>query len=66
MVAPCKDCPDRYVGCHGNCEKYKEYKAQLDSMRDQAYQIRAKEADLYERRKYAFRKMGLGRKLRKS
>ena len=23
---PCKDCPEREVGCHGRCEKYKEYK----------------------------------------
>lgn len=20
--APCKDCPDRLVGCHSTCEKY--------------------------------------------
>ena len=20
---PCKDCKDRYIGCHGQCEKYK-------------------------------------------
>lgn len=19
---PCKDCPDRHLGCHGTCEKY--------------------------------------------
>ena len=19
---PCKDCPDRYVGCHSDCERY--------------------------------------------
>ena len=22
MKAPCKDCPDRYPGCHAKCEKY--------------------------------------------
>ena len=26
LKAPCKDCPDRYLGCHGTCEKYREYK----------------------------------------
>ena len=26
VQAPCKDCPDRAVGCHGTCEKYAEYK----------------------------------------
>lgn len=20
--APCKDCPDRFLGCHDHCEKY--------------------------------------------
>ena len=25
-TSPCKDCPDRKVGCHGECEKYKAYK----------------------------------------
>lgn len=23
--APCKDCEDRYVGCHSDCDKYSEY-----------------------------------------
>ena len=26
-VAPCKDCPDRQMGCHGQCEKYQTYRA---------------------------------------
>ena len=25
--APCIDCEDRYVGCHGACEKYGTWKA---------------------------------------
>jgi len=24
--AGCKDCADRYVGCHGKCEKYLKWK----------------------------------------
>lgn len=24
-VAPCKDCQDRTMECHGTCEKYKEW-----------------------------------------
>ena len=27
---PCKGCSDRRVGCHGDCQKYSEYKAELD------------------------------------
>lgn len=25
MIAPCKDCPERYQGCHATCEKYREF-----------------------------------------
>ena len=28
--APCKDCPDRVVGCHSTCEKYIEYRKERD------------------------------------
>lgn len=24
IVYPCKDCEERYLGCHSKCEKYKE------------------------------------------
>lgn len=24
-IAPCKNCPDRYVGCHDKCESYTEW-----------------------------------------
>ena len=27
---PCKDCTDREVGCHGKCEKYAQYRAELE------------------------------------
>lgn len=26
----CKDCPDRYPGCHDKCEKYRKEKAEWD------------------------------------
>nr|DAH32760.1 MAG TPA: hypothetical protein [Caudoviricetes sp.] len=25
MNAPCKDCPERHMGCHSECEKYIAY-----------------------------------------
>lgn len=25
--APCKDCKNRFVGCHSQCELYQEYRA---------------------------------------
>ena len=27
---PCKDCTDREVGCHGKCDKYAQYRKDLD------------------------------------
>lgn len=34
--APCYGCPDRAVGCHGNCEAYKAYRSE----REATYQYR--------------------------
>lgn len=31
MIAPCKDCRERHLGCHSECEKYKAYRETLDS-----------------------------------
>lgn len=25
QVPPCKDCPNRKVGCHGQCDAYKRF-----------------------------------------
>lgn len=30
LTAPCKDCKERSPGCHGRCEKYRDYRAELD------------------------------------
>lgn len=41
--SPCKDCPDRCVGCHAKCEKYlswKKHEEELEAIR------KAKEADI--------------------
>lgn len=35
MDAPCKDCPDRVVGCHSSCEKYKAFREECDRNREQ-------------------------------
>lgn len=32
MNAPCKDCGDRKIGCHGQCKKYLEYRAWCDKI----------------------------------
>ena len=30
VIAPCKDCRDRVLGCHSHCEKYMTYKKKHD------------------------------------
>lgn len=32
---PCQDCPDRSIGCHGTCERYKTYRTTLDEWKRQ-------------------------------
>ena len=31
----CKDCTDRQIGCHSNCERYKAFREQLDKINEQ-------------------------------
>lgn len=31
--APCKDCPDRYIGCHANCDAYISYCVKMRNYR---------------------------------
>ena len=30
LVAPCKDCPTRYLGCHDKCYKYQAFRQARD------------------------------------
>lgn len=41
----CKDCAERYPGCHDHCEKYQEDKALHDKRRHDAFV--KKQADMY-------------------
>lgn len=34
MTNPCKDCISRKTGCHGSCEKYKNWKVEWDLFRE--------------------------------
>ena len=36
MTAPCKNCPDRVVGCHSTCERYAEYAKEREEIRKNA------------------------------
>lgn len=30
ITPPCYNCTERHVGCHGNCDDFKQYKAEVD------------------------------------
>lgn len=45
IMAPCKDCTERYVGCHNECVKYKEYKAKIKKEKEAKMQIVSKYMD---------------------
>lgn len=32
--SPCRNCEERAVGCHAKCERYAEYRAEVDRWRD--------------------------------
>lgn len=34
MIAPCKDCAERHVGCHASCPRYAKFKAGCNARRD--------------------------------
>jgi len=31
-AAPCKNCPNRHVGCHSQCDDYKDWRAERDKV----------------------------------
>ena len=33
MIAPCKDCSDRFVGCHSVCPRYAEFREECEARR---------------------------------
>ena len=33
--SPCKDCVDRYLGCHGECNLYCEWKSNLEKVNEE-------------------------------
>ena len=45
LNTPCKDCTERHIACHSECEKYKAYKENYEQIKKD---IR-KEADIQNR-----------------
>jgi len=41
----CKDCEDRYPGCHDHCEQFKQSKREYEAEKEIVYKERAKVFD---------------------
>lgn len=50
-LAPCKDCPDRCVGCHAVCEKYITWNKEHTEELEQRHQSRVT-TKIFEEIKY--------------
>ena len=35
MIAPCKDCKERFVGCHSVCDHYINWKKEHDKIKEE-------------------------------
>lgn len=53
MKCPCKDCKDRAVNCHAECERYGEYAREREAIRKARQD--AKIADSEHQRKYGYK-----------
>lgn len=39
MHPPCKDCKERYLGCHDRCPRYKEFKAKIANIKSEMSKV---------------------------
>lgn len=39
---PCKDCPDRHIGCHSDCERYLAWRKVYDEWNSKVFNERSK------------------------
>jgi hypothetical protein len=45
-IAPCFECPDRVVGCHSACGKYKQYDEKNQARRNVYHKAREENRDI--------------------
>lgn len=56
MKAPCKDCPNREIGCHSSCEAYKEYARFCEDLREKRLKERMKRDAIIEHKRNSYRR----------
>lgn len=55
-VSPCKECENRFVGCHQYCEEYNDWKRISEKVKRQQNKQRATEYMLNEVRRKSIKK----------
>lgn len=48
MMNPCKDCPDRHRACWDSCDKYKQFKMEIQKVKDDNKQRRLVDDVLFQ------------------
>lgn len=56
MKTNCKDCTDRFVGCHSVCPIYINYKKEIDDLRKEKMKYNQTKSDCYETRRAFYKK----------
>lgn len=54
-ITVCNDCPRRRIGCHAECDSYKQQREYADKIREQLYEARQMDEYYYtpeRRRRY--------------
>jgi hypothetical protein len=46
IQSPCKDCEDRHVNCHSQCERYKGYRAEYEAEATRRFKERSLDAKI--------------------
>ena len=62
IITPCKDCPDRYSGCHSKCERYIGWRKEFDEQKAAITHTRILQGQADARKKEVMRKMQNKRK----
>lgn len=62
LKAPCKDCADRHIGCHGECEKYIKYKQEHAEMQTFIRRLDEERQAVYDYKEAKVRRLRGGEK----
>ena len=57
IISPCKDCKERFEACHSKCDKYKDWKQEVDVIKAQITKEKYLQHELLDVKKEAITRM---------